>query len=128
MKIKYIKRMIDCGAKKMDVTSFVNPKAVPQMGDAFDVVAGVSDYADEKGCVLSGLALNQKGVDNARKAGLTDVSFVLSVSEEHNLRNSKRTIKESLETFLALAESAEGLAITLALPCVFGSPLATRYR
>ncbi|WP_278564843.1 hypothetical protein [Emergencia timonensis] len=60
MKIKYIKRMIDCGAKKMDVTSFVNPKAVPQMGDAFDVVAGVSDYADEKGCVLSGLALNQR--------------------------------------------------------------------
>lgn len=121
-KIKYIKRMIDYGARKMDVTSFVSPKAVPQMADAFDVVAGVMDYAKEKGCMLSGLALNQKGVDNARKAGLSDVSFVLSVSEEHNLRNSKRTIKESLDTFLALADSAQGLHITLALPCVLGSP------
>ena len=106
----------------MDVTSFVSPKAVPQMADAVDVVAGVQDYANQRGCLLSGLALNQKGVENARKAGLTDVSFVLSVSEEHNLRNSKRSIKESLDTFLALADGAEGLNITLALPCVFGSP------
>lgn len=121
-KIKYIKKMIDCGARKMDVTSFVNPKAVPQMADAFDVVAGVREYAAEKGCMLSGLALNKKGVENAKAAGLKNVSFVLSVSEEHNLRNSRKTIQESMDTFLELAAGAEGLDITLALPCVFGSP------
>lgn len=121
-KIKYIKKMIDCGARKMDVTSFVNPKAVPQMADAFDVVAGVREYAAEKGCMLSGLALNKKGVENAKAAGLENVSFVLSVSEEHNLRNSRKTIQESMDTFLELAAGAEGLDITLALPCVFGSP------
>ena len=38
-KIKYIKEMIDCGASSMDVTSFVSPKAVPQMADAFDAVS-----------------------------------------------------------------------------------------
>lgn len=121
-KIKYIKKMIDCGARKMDVTSFVNPKAVPQMADAFDVVAGVREYAAEKGCMLSGLALNKKGVENAKAAGLENVSFVLSVSEEHNLRNSRKTIQASMDTFLELAAGAEGLDITLALPCVFGSP------
>lgn len=121
-KIKYIKKMIDCGARKMDVTSFVNPKAVPQMADAFEVVAGVREYAAEKGCLLSGLALNKKGVENAKAAGLENVSFVLSVSEEHNLRNSRKTIQESMDTFLELAAGAQGLNISLALPCVFGSP------
>lgn len=121
-KIKYIKKMIDCGARKMDVTSFVNPKAVPQMADAFEVVAGVREYAAEKGCLLSGLALNKKGVENAKAAGLENVSFVLSVSEEHNLRNSRKTIQESMDTFLELAAGAQELNISLALPCVFGSP------
>lgn len=121
-KIKYIKAMIDCGARSMDVTSFVSPKAVPQMADAAEVVNGVMDYAREKGCRLSGLALNKKGVENARAAGLTDVSFVLSVSEEHNLRNARRTVEESLTMLLELAEEARDLHISLALPCVFGSP------
>lgn len=121
-KIKYIKTMIDCGARSMDVTSFVSPKAVPQMADAFDVVAGVRKYAEEKGCVLSGLALNKKGVENARTAGLSHVAFVLSVSEEHNLRNSRKTIEESREMFRQLAQEAKDLRISLALPCVFGSP------
>lgn len=121
-KIKYIKEMIDCGARSMDVTSFVSPKAVPQMADAFDVVAGVREYAAERGCMLSGLALNKRGVDNAREAGLTHVAFVLSVSEEHNLRNSRKTIEESREMFRQLAQEASDLKISLALPCVFGSP------
>lgn len=121
-KIKYIKAMIDCGAKSMDVTSFVSPKAVPQMADAFDVVDGVRAYAAEKGCVLSGLTLNKRGVENARAAGLTHVAFVLSVSEEHNLRNSRKTIEESREMFRQLAGEAKDLKISLALPCVFGSP------
>lgn len=121
-KIKYIKRMIDCGAKKIEVTSFVNPKAVPQMADAFDVVAGVKDYAEEKGVVLTGLALNKRGVENAKACGLKNVAFVLSASEEHNLRNSRKTIQQSLDDFKSLAAVAEGLDIMLALPCVFGSP------
>lgn len=121
-KIRYIKAMIDAGARRMDATSFVNPKYVPQMADAFDVIAGVKDYAKEKGCTLYGLTLNARGVENAIKTGLDHVSFVLSVSEEHNLRNSRRTIEESRQMFRELVPSAEGLFIQLALPCVFGSP------
>lgn len=44
-KIKYIKKMIDYGAKRIDVTSFVNPKYVPQMDDSAEVVAGTLEYA-----------------------------------------------------------------------------------
>jgi hydroxymethylglutaryl-CoA lyase len=121
-KIKYIKKMIDYGAKRMDVASFVNPKYVPQMAGATDVVKGVLDYAEEKGCMLSGLTLNKRGVDDAAAAGLTNVQFVLSVSEEHNIRNSRRTIAESRQMFRDLVPTAKGLNIMLALPCVFGSP------
>ncbi|MGN0659315.1 MAG: hydroxymethylglutaryl-CoA lyase [Emergencia sp.] len=121
-KIRYIRKMIDCGARSMDATSFVNPKAVPQMADAADVMDGVLEYAREKGCRMSGLTLNKKGVENARKTGLTSVDFVLSVSEEHNLRNSRRTIEESRAMFRELVQEAGDLDISLALPCVFGSP------
>ncbi|MBQ8089265.1 MAG: hydroxymethylglutaryl-CoA lyase, partial [Pyramidobacter sp.] len=121
-KIKYIKKMIDCGARKMEITSFVNPKYVPQMGDAREVFQGVKPYLDEKGVTAFALTLNKKGVENAREAGFTHVEFVLSASEEHNLRNSRRTIQESLDSFKELARGAEGLHIILAMPCVFGSP------
>lgn len=122
MKIKYIKKMMDYGAKKIEITSFVNPKAVPQMADAFDVVAGVMDEAARKGVTLTGLALNKRGVENARACGLKNVTFVLSASEEHNLRNSRKTIEQSLEDFKSLAEVAKDMEISLALTCVFGSP------
>lgn len=121
-KIKYIKKMVDCGARKMEITSFVNPKYVPQMGDAREVFQGVRSYLEERGVTAFALTLNQKGVENARKAGFTHVEFVLSASEEHNLRNSRRTIQESLDAFKELAANAEGLHIILAMPCVFGSP------
>lgn len=43
IKIKYIKKMVDYGARKMEITSFVSPKYVPQMGDAKEVFQGVKD-------------------------------------------------------------------------------------
>lgn len=122
VKIKYIKKMVDCGARKIEVTSFVNAKYVPQMGDAKEVYAGVKDYLDRHGVSASALALNKRGVDDARAAGFHNVNFVLSASEEHNLRNSRRTIQQSLEGFKELAREAADLHITLSLPCVFGSP------
>ena len=122
MKIQYIKRMVDCGAHKMEITSFVNPKYVPQMSDAREVFHGVRDYLDEKGVTAFALTLNKHGVEDARAAGFHHVEFVLSASEEHNLRNSRRTIQESLDAFKALAREANDLHIILAMPCIFGSP------
>lgn len=121
-KIKYIKKMVDCGARKMEITSFVNPKYVPQMGDAREVYAGVKDYLDENGVTAFALTLNKHGVEDARAAGFHHVEFVLSASEEHNIRNSRCTIRESLDAFKALAQEAKDLHIILAMPCIFGSP------
>ena len=123
VKIKYIRRMIDCGAKELEVTSFVNPKVMPQMADAAAVFEAIKPYAAEKGCTLSTLALNKRGADDAVAAGSHMLSFVVSASEEHNLRNSRRTIQESMAQFKELASQQTGdVRIQLALPCVFGSP------
>ena len=123
VKIKYIRRMIDCGAKELEVTSFVNPKVMPQMADAAAVFEAIKPYAAEKGCTLSTLALNKRGADAAVAAGSHMLSFVVSASEEHNLRNSRRTIQESMAQFKELASQQTGdVRIQLALPCVFGSP------
>lgn len=121
-KIEYIKKMIDCGPKFIEVASFVNPKAVPQMAGAAEIVAGVKDYAAERDVEVLALTLNKRGVDDARAAGCNFVEFVVSVSEEHNRRNSNKTIQESFDDFKRMASEAGDLKIQLALPCVFGSP------
>lgn len=122
VKIKYIKKMIDYGVRRMEVTSFVNPKYVPQMGDAKEVFQGIRDYAQEHGVQTVALALNKRGVEDAVAAGFSHVQFVLSASEEHNLRNSRRTIQESMDAFKELASHAQGVHIVLGIPCIFGSP------
>lgn len=121
-KIEYIKKMIDCGPKFIEVTSFVNPKAVPQMAGAAEIVAEIKDYAAERNVQVLALTLNKRGVDDARAAGCNFVEFVVSVSEEHNRRNSNKTIQESFDDFKRMAAEAGDLKIQLALPCVFGSP------
>lgn len=90
VKAKYVKKMIDAGADKIEVASFVNPKAVPQMANAKDLVALVQPLCKRKGCQTIGLALNKRGVDDAVAAGVDYVGFGISVSEEHNKRNSNR--------------------------------------
>lgn len=121
-KLRYIKKMMDCGARMLEVTSFVNPKIMPQMFDSSEVYAGTTAYSDAMGTTLTVLALNGRGVDDARAAGATHVEFVLSASEEHNLRNSRCTIQASMDIFKTLAHNAGDLQVMLCLPCVFGSP------
>ncbi len=121
-KIKYIKRMIDCGIREIEVTSFVNPKLVPQMSDAKIVLGEMLEYAKATQTKLTALALNKRGADDAIAAGATNIAFVISASEEHNLRNSNRTLKESVTMLKELAKSVSGIDISLGMACVFGSP------
>lgn len=122
VKIEYIKKMIDCGAKAIEVTSFVSHKAVPQMADAVEVIKGIKEYAKENNVEIIGLSLNKRGADNAIEAGVDTVEFVLSASEEHNKRNSNKTIEKSLEEFIEMAKDIKDVKINLGIACVFGSP------
>lgn len=122
IKIKYINKMLQTGAKELEVTSFVNSRLMPQMADAAEVFATVRPIAKARGCKLSALALNRKGAEKALAAGADTLAFVLSASEEHNLRNSHRSLQESMEQFKLLVGEKYEAATVLCIACSFGSP------
>lgn len=129
MKFQVIERIVDMGVQEIEVTSFVNPKAVPQMSDATELARRVIDMVSIKGksIKLTALVPNKRGAENAYAAGIKTIDFVMSASEEHNKRNVRRTIDES---FAALEDiinnSPEDLEVRLAFACVFGSPFGDK--
>ncbi|MDR1376129.1 MAG: hydroxymethylglutaryl-CoA lyase [Synergistaceae bacterium] len=93
-KIAMLDALAEAGFKTIEVTSFVSPKAVPQMADAAEVMA---DFKRKHGAVEAvALVPNVKGAEKASSAGADVLNFVLSASESHNRENTRRTVEESL--------------------------------
>jgi len=121
-KIALIKKMIDNGAKNVQITSYVSPKWVPQMADADEVTITLLDYVKDHDVTLTATVLNGKGVERARNLGITNLDFVISVSSEHNRRNANKTTEEVIADFENIAADCKDLNITLGTACTFGSP------
>ncbi|MGD9569093.1 MAG: hydroxymethylglutaryl-CoA lyase [Sedimentibacter sp.] len=119
-KLKIIDWLITCGLKKIEATSFVNPKAVPQMADAAEVITTLKHkYSD---VTFIALAPNLRGVRNAIEAGADEVAYIISASERHNFENTKQTIDQSLEGLGEVCKIAGGTKIRLAIPTTFNCP------
>ena len=118
-KIGFIDRLIDAGVPRIEVTSFVSPRAVPQLADAGEVMRGVG-----RGAVLAALVPNVRGALRAAEAGADEMVVFLSASESHNRKNVNRTIEESLLDFEAVARVAEeaGMPVHGAISTAFGCP------
>lgn len=126
-KVLIAKRLLDSGFKDIDLTSFVSPKAIPQMADAAEVMAEVLPYAHARGAVVTALALNRRGVENAIAAYADAVTFVISVSELHNKANSNRTTDESMAQFADLMLLPhDGIKVKVGLATSFGSPFGDK--
>lgn len=112
--------MIDAGVREMEVTSFVSPKAIPQMADA----AQLAQYCLEKhpDVKIYALAPNFRGVQNAWNAGIRHISYVISVSESHNKANINRTHEESFAELEKIVETYPNLDICIGMATVFGCP------
>ena len=126
-KLALIGRMIDYGARRLEVASFVHPQRVPQMADAEAVIAGLPDRKD---CTYIGLVLNKRGVmralatrdDGAR--GIDQVGCVIVASDTFGQKNQGQTIAEGLaETrdMLRFAK-AEGMRAQVTISAAFGCP------
>lgn len=118
-KLEIIEQLIGCGFRKLEVTAFVHPKAVPQMADAGEILKTLNHkYAD---VVLTALTPNLKGVNNAIEAGAEEINYVISASERHNFENTRQTIDESLagldEICRIKGATKVGLAIATAFIC-----------
>jgi hydroxymethylglutaryl-CoA lyase len=120
-KIHLIEAAVAAGARRIEATSFVNPKRVPQMADADEVMARVPRI---DGVSYIGLALNDRGVRRALDGGCDEVNYVVVASETFNRRNQGVGTEESLATFEELAATihAEGRRASLTIAATFGCP------
>ncbi len=102
-KIALVNRLSACGFTKIEVTSFVSPKWVPQMGDAAAVMAGI-DRAP--GVSYAGLTPNLRGYEGAKAAKADEIAIFAAASEAFSKANLNATIEESIARFEAVAQAA----------------------
>lgn len=120
-KLHLIRLLADCGFARIEATSFVSPKWVPQMADAAEVMAGVPRRAGLRYAVLTP---NLQGYLAARAARADEVAVFASASEGFSRANLNCTIAESLERFRPVAEAAlaDGIALRGYVSCVTDCP------
>lgn len=120
-KIALIQSLLDAGLRHFEITSFVSPRAVPQMRDAAEVIAAFRERDDAH---LTALVPNLHGAASAIEAGVDAMVLFASASESHNRKNVNRSRAESLAGFAEIARLAEGSGTALqgAIATAFGCP------
>jgi hydroxymethylglutaryl-CoA lyase len=119
-KLEWCARLVDAGVTDIEVTSFVPPKVVPQFADAVEVAAGALAI---DGLHAAALVPNLKGAQRAFDVGLAKVHYVLSASNEHNLKNVRRSTAESVDDFVRIAAARDELGRDI----VLGAGVATAF-
>lgn len=118
-KLEVLNGLVEAGLSRIQVTSFVHPKWVPQMADAEAIVAALPK---KPGVTYTGLALNARGVERTAKTGLSHVDLSISTNDQHSRDNAnmsrEEAIKQAIE-MVALA-NANGLQAQMGFQCVFG--------
>lgn len=120
-KLDFINRAIDAGIRRLEVTSFVHPKRVPQMADAEAVIAGLPKRDD---VTYIGLVLNRKGFERARDAGIDEIGMAVVASDTYNQRNQGVPTSESIKAWLDIARDAKaaGIRANVMVSSAFGCP------
>lgn len=109
-KLTLIEKLSRCGFRRIEATSFVSPKWVPQMADAAEVMAKVPRRA---GLSYAVLAPNLRGYEAAKAAGADEVAIFVSASEGFSRANLNASITESLDRLKPVAEAALGYGLRL---------------
>ena len=114
-------RLAAAGIKRMEAASFVNPKLVPQMAGAEEVMATLHRVP---GVTYAGLVLNERGYERASAAGVDEIHYAFSATDEFGRRNQNATTEEGLKTALSMVAKARAdrMPITVTISVAFGSP------
>ena len=104
-KVKLINDIVECGVRRIEVSSFVNPRLVPQMADADKLWSMIGR---KKGVVYAALVLSEKGLDRAIQSGVPHVGIYVSASETHSRKNSNMSIAEAMWEARRLIVKAHG--------------------
>lgn len=121
-KVEFIARLEACGVTRTEAVSFVNPRRVPQMAGAEEVMAALPKAP---GRSRIGLVLNQRGWDRAVAAGCDEANVVVCASDAFGIRNQGANVAEQVAAMAAIAErrAAEGgPVLSLTISVAFGDP------
>ena len=124
-KLTVIDQLVAAGVKHIEYTSFVSPKAIPQLADAADVTRVVLEKYP--GLDLFALVPNLRGAQNAYELGLRKVCYVVSLSKSHNKANINRTHEQSLEAYQEIRAAYPDLEVVVDLATTFGCPFEGKY-
>lgn len=124
-KLALINRAIDCGFKRIEVASFVNPRRVPQMADAEAVVSALPQ---NNGVTYIGLALNERGAERALQTNIHEIGAVVCASDGFAMANQGQTSAQSADVANNIVAMAKGagkstqITISTAFGCPFDGP------
>ncbi len=120
-KLELIARSVAAGVRRIEATSFVHPRLVPQMADAEAVMAGVERRS---GLRYAGLVLNQRGFDRAVAAEVDEVNCVVVATETFSRRNQGMGVDDAIAVVEHVARERSGtsLALSVTVAVSFGCP------
>ena len=120
-KIALIDALSRTGVAKIEATSFTSPRAIPNLADAGEVMAGITRH--ERVDYVA-LVPNERGAERALAADADELNLVMSASDGHGLANLRMTPWQSLERFEAIVEQARGheVFINASISTAFGCP------
>ncbi|MFQ5913010.1 MAG: hydroxymethylglutaryl-CoA lyase [Nitrospinota bacterium] len=120
-KIKLINLLSKSGLKRIEATSFVHPKAIPQMRDAAEVMAAIERVP---GVRYEAIVPNAKGAERAVQSGVDQIGIFISATESHNQANVRMPIADSLKQIRGIVEiaSAAGVPVRGSVVVAFGCP------
>lgn len=120
-KVELVERAVRAGARRIEVTSFVNPKRVPQMADADELMAALPRH---DGVRYAGLVMNGRGLDRALARGVDEIDVVVVATDTFCGRNQGMTTEEACATAATLVQEARaaGAFTTVTVGASFGCP------
>lgn len=129
-KVSHIKKLANCGFHTIDAGSFVSPRAMPQMADAKELFGAIESIRSETETKVLCIVASEGGARRACEFNFIDAwGYPFSVSEEFQLRNSRKNIKNGLEDLKRVKEIADrqGVNLVVYLSMAFGNPYGEEY-
>ena len=120
-KIAFVRRLEACGARRIEAVSFVNPRRVPQMAGAEEIMAALP----AGGASRIGLVLNERGWDRAVASGCDEANVVVCATDGFGIRNQGASVAQQVAALAAIVARREqdgGPPITLTISVAFGCP------
>ena len=123
-KVRLIEALAAAGLTRIEITSFVSPKWIPQLADADELVETIEEHHKHPGVTYSALVPNAKGLERARRGKIEEIAVFLSASETHNKKNINKTIAQTMAAFEETIPPAReaGMRVRAYVSTVWGCP------